>query len=123
MNSRYVDWIADNVRCPLGTCREVTFAMQFVFPELRRVRGYYDCVVMGRRPHWWLVYPSGEVVDPTAEQFLGSGRYIELPEDYLEPVGRCQHCGEEHWRVAEMFCSARCSEMAIEYLKTGVYRV
>jgi hypothetical protein len=96
MNHKYQEWIDANVADPLGNCAKFTLAMAEVFPELKRVRGFYKCWVWGDREHWWLVDPDGSIVDPTSAQFPTKGNcpYEELPEGTKEPVGRCINCGE-----------------------------
>ena len=89
--------------------------MQKEFPELRRVRGhYYDGVT--RRPHWWLVGPDGDIIDPTAKQFYTNGRgiYEERDEDEPEPTGRCINCGDYVYDGKTCCCEA-CDREAISF--------
>lgn len=106
---RYEKWIAENVTESLGTCREVTEAMRVAFPELRRVRGHYDCPVWGSRSHWWLVDADGSIVDPTASQFpsRGTGGYREWDESAEEPTGICMNC-RAYVFDGDNFCSKSC---------------
>lgn len=78
----------------LGLCAEATLEMQTAFPELRRVRGHVD--INERKPwsHWWLVTPSGEIVDPTARQFPVILEYQPWDEARSEPTGKCLNCGD-----------------------------
>lgn len=98
---KYADWIKEH-----GTseklCAEKTLEMQAVFPELRRVRGWYS-----GEPHWWLVDPSGNIVDPTREQFSYEGTYVERDESEPEPTGKCFECGSYCYDGAD-FCCASC---------------
>lgn len=115
MPDKYQQWIDENVSGDgRGQCKEVTESMQKVFPELRRVRGHYYCMVWGEREHWWLVKPTGEIVDPTVQQFpsKGVGVYVEWDEEQEEPIGRCMHCGEYCYESKggdSNFCSAECA--------------
>src|SRR5262245_58758582 len=100
-DTRYINWITDNVSDPYGNCAEYTLMMLAAFPELKRVRGHYMDIVrgqetlfLGEQPHWWLIDPQGEIVDPTDAQFasLGKGIYIEWDESQPEPTGKCPNC-------------------------------
>ena len=95
MEQKYIDWIKANVTETYGKCVEVSQAMVEAFPELTRVRGWYDCPIWGEREHWWLS-DGNRIIDPTARQFptKGDGTYVELPPDYEEPIGRCMECGD-----------------------------
>ena len=91
--SKYSEWIAENrPDDPWGTCEGVTRRMAEAFPELRRVRGHYVCPVQGRLPHWWMLAPDGQVIDPTRDQFASpeDGAYEEHVGP--EPTGRCLNC-------------------------------
>lgn len=116
----YEAWIADNVVDPHNACREITLAMQEVFPELTRVRGHYYCPYTGERPHWWLVAPDGTIVDPTADQFpsKGSGVYVPWDESQPEPTGRCPNCGEYCYDGREL-CSESCHRAYVAYCTGG----
>lgn len=109
--NKYIEWIQENVSSPLGSCRETTEKMNQVFPELRRVRGFYNCFVWGKREHWWLVDPEGNIVDPTVAQFpsKGTGEYIELDETEEEPTGKCINCGGYTYHQ-NCFCSDACAD-------------
>jgi hypothetical protein len=119
MDKRYQEWIQANVEGDgFGDCREVTERMAAQFPELRRVRGFYEDWLWGDREHWWLVAPDGSIVDPTAEQFPTKGRasYREWKEGAKEPVGMCPNCGgyifEDHGGV----CSDLCGKQYAAYI-------
>lgn len=47
----YIDWIKNNVKEIYGKCEDITEKMQTAFPELNRIRGYYDCPLWGKREH------------------------------------------------------------------------
>ena len=55
MQRKYQDWINKIEENVYARCREVTIDMNKAFPELKRVRGYYDCPLIGKREHWWLL--------------------------------------------------------------------
>jgi len=119
MNLSYKEWVAaylSRVGDPLQKCAEATLEMQEAFPELRRVRGVVRMVLDpdgAKRPwpHWWLVAPEGDIVDPTGEQFPGLIVYEEADEE--DPiVGRCANCGEYYTRSQStqgIVCSETCS--------------
>ena len=90
-------------------CAERTLEMQKEFPELTRVRGHFLDWAWGPREHWWLVTPTGTIVDPTKDQFpsKGKGDYQPLDESLGEPTGRCLNCGELLYGP-ETFCSENC---------------
>lgn len=112
--SEYIRWIEDNVQDPYGGCREITQKMSKAFPELKRVRGHYYCLVWGERQHWWLRTPEGKVVDPTAAQFpsKGCGEYVEWIEGESEPSGKCLNCGDLFYNGGN-FCSIACERAAL----------
>ncbi len=61
-----------------GKCHEASLAMGEAFPELRLAVG--DAILTtGVVPHWWLMTPEGEVVDPTAVQFPWG--YVDYDEN------------------------------------------
>ena len=103
----YEEWMAD-VGHPEGRCEEVTLQMQEVFPELERVRGHYHCWEWGKREHWWLTDPDGEILDPTALQFpsFGAGEYEPWNEGDPEPRGKCLNCGK--YVYESNFCNDTC---------------
>ena len=106
----YNKWIEANVKGDgFGECREITTQMLEYFPELQQVRGHYMCPIWGRRGHWWLVTPNGEIVDPTAKQFPsgGLGEYLEWIDGTEEPTGKCANCGEFTFK-GENFCNDAC---------------
>lgn len=119
----YDEWIAQHVSdhvSAYGRCAAVTLAMQAAFPELRRVRGHYYCMIWGERQHWWLVTPAGEIVDPTARQFPsgGSGVYEPWPEGAAEPTGKCPNCGEFVYDRGTV-CSDACAGEYAAYCLRG----
>ena len=116
----YDEWIEQNVpdhTAAYGKCADVTEAMAAAFPELRRVRGHYYCTAWGERSHWWLVTPSGEVVDPTAKQFpsAGHGYYEPWIEGAEEPSGKCPNCGGMVYGGGTV-CSDDCARAYTAYL-------
>ena len=115
--SKYNDWIKDHVLVAYGQCAKVTIDMAEAFPELKRVRGHYDCPIWGRRDHWWLVDPDGNVVDPTVSQFPsgGFGEYVLWVEGSPEPTGKCPNCGNECFN-GDGVCSNKCYQEYLTYL-------
>jgi len=120
MKTQYKDWIEKNVEGDgHGKCAEVTLAMQSAFPELVRIRGHYHCISWGKREHWWLVDSSGEVVDPTANQFptKGAGGYVEHDESQPEPTGMCPNCGGYCYNGSSV-CDDYCERQYAAYLNS-----
>ena len=120
MKKEYREWIEES-SFGRGDCAEATIAMSEAFPELRRVRGHYYCVLLGERPHWWLVAPDGSVVDPTSVQFPsnGIGQYVEWDESQPEPTGKCPNCGGYcyDWRTV---CSDTCGIEYVAFIKAQI---
>ena len=114
----YDEWI-ECVGHPEGRCKSVTLRMKIVFPELTRVRGHYHCWVWGKREHWWLIDPDGEIVDPTAAQFPshGAGIYAPWKEGSPEPMGKCLNCGE--YVYDGNFCNDTCRRAFMADLMGG----
>lgn len=120
MKPEYKQWIEDSINqeSPLGKCALATLAMVEDFPELKRVRGFYNCPFWGKRTHWWCVAPDGLIVDPTAAQFpsLGSGNYQEWIEGQDEPTGKCHNCGVYIYDEGR-FCSNSCEKEVMNSLR------
>jgi len=115
--SKYEDWIKENVFDGTGRCLEFSMKMKEVFPELKLVRGHYICYCWGKRDHWWLKTEEGVLVDPTKNQFpsKGSGEYEEWCEGREEPTGRCLNC-RKYVYENEDFCCIECKEEFSWYL-------
>ncbi len=97
LSEQYKAWISEHVEGDgYGQCRQATEDMAKEFPELKRVRGHYFDSLWGKREHWWLVDPEGNIVDPTAMQFptKGTNRYVPWREGDPEPIGQCYNCGD-----------------------------
>lgn len=118
----YRKWIDEHYptqESAYGKCDEATLAMQKEFPHLRRVRGFYYCIVWGERTHWWL-QDGDDIVDPTAIQFPSSGGpYDEVTDESQIPTGVCMDCGSPVYNF-DTFCSRACEEETRRYLMTGV---
>lgn len=124
MSKQYQQWIAENVKeyaDAYGKCAEVTQAMANAFPELKRAKGYYHCVIWGRRDHWWLTTSDGKIIDPTAIQFptKGNCEYEEWVEGMPVQTGICMDCGEPVYN-GDTFCSKQCELATMEYMRTGI---
>lgn len=108
-----------------GTCREASEALVACHPELKLVRGHYECPIWGSQPHWWCVAPDGTVVDPTVEQFPsnGFGAYIPWDESKKEPTGKCLNCGD--YVYGDPVCSDDCGKMMADILnsKTSSFKM
>ena len=114
MKQKYTDWIENNVSDAYRACVETTLQMQEVFPELKRVRGHYIEFGIGEHPHWWLVDPDGEIIDPTRSQFQFYGIYKEWDESQPEPTGKCPNCGKFCYNN-DYCCSESCGRDYIKY--------
>lgn len=110
---KYDKWIEQNVYSPKYQCTYWTEEMAKAFPELRRVRGYYVEGNGSSTPHWWMVDPMGNVVDPTVAQFRNYGVYEPLDESLKHRTGRCVNCGGDCF-TQEPFCSDECSKNCLE---------
>lgn len=118
MKQEHKNWITHNVKGnTYGRCDELTTAMKQYFPNLRKVRGFYHCPVWGRRTHWWLESPDGQIIDPSSQQFpsRGYGEYQEVADKDLSelvPVGRCMECMADVYENFEIcgFCSIECHD-------------
>lgn len=124
IDQKYEDWMAANVSGNgFGDCKKITEAMAAEFPELKRVRGHYYCMIWGERGHWWLTDSEGQIVDPTCQQFpsRGGGRYVPWDEGTEEPTGRCPNCGGLIFGGGQV-CSDACGdELASSCLNDGRY--
>jgi hypothetical protein len=130
----YVAWIAANVEGDgYGKCRDVSENMAAAFPELKQVRGWYDCPLWGARSHWWCRTEDGTIVDPTAAQFPSAGifNYRELDEsnrEQLVPAGTCPNCGGAVYVTLDKaeegeiptVCSERCHGEYLAYCNSGL---
>lgn len=96
-----------------GRCKELSEALISKNPDLRLVRGYYFDALWGKQGHWWCQnIHTGEIVDPTKDQFptRGEGHYLEF-DGWFE----CANCDKKiHEDAAEYlgsyaFCSIRCA--------------
>ncbi len=121
MNTEYQRWIKEHYptqESAYGKCVEATKLMQQAFPELRRVRGFYYCLIWGERTHCWL--QNGEdIIDPTAIQFPSSGGpYHEVADESEIPTGVCMDCGDPVYNH-DTFCSESCEMATRAYLMSG----
>lgn len=90
----------------LGKCREAVQRMSQAFPELTAQRGHVHCA-WGKRAHWWLTTPDGEILDPTRDQFPGPVDYEEWETGEPVRVGKCMECGDEIWKVVDSLDNVR----------------
>lgn len=124
MNACYQRWIeayaaryGGHVR---GLCRAAADEMVQTFPELRAVPGVAHTMNLGQHIHWWCEAPDGDVVDPTARQFVSEGgvsRYAELNLTSAEVcaqirMGTCMNCGGDVYGYPrkDTFCSEECEK-------------
>lgn len=76
-----------------GRCHEMALAAAKADPSLTVVRGHYWCPLWNaEEPHWWCVDDTGDIVDPTREQFPSAGMGTYTPWDgYCS----CEECGKD----------------------------
>ncbi len=97
-----------------GKCKEMCAALIRSDPTLRLVRGhYYEPAWARDEQHWWCVNSSGEIIDPTRDQFPSRGGSI-----YTEFQGilNCTVCDKEitedqidgHSSGRHIYCSYEC---------------
>ena len=127
----YAEWIADYLARfehpaeTLGRCQNATFEMKEAFPELEVVNGHAICPEpWGKRGHWWLVTPKGEIVDPTAAQFTcGILEYEPWKKGDPIRLGSCMNCSKTIWgppdEGSKTICDDVCADAYAHYLKTG----
>jgi hypothetical protein len=118
---KYSDYIAGlglTQQTAYGKCKETCEEMLKHFPELTLRAGFYECPIWGRREHWWLTDPAGNLIDPTAVQFpsQGIGDYKSLEPD-KRPRGKCPNCGEYCYNGE--YVHVECDEDYRRYLMTG----
>ncbi len=97
-----------------GKCKEMCDELVVKDPTLKLVRGHYHCPFWGAEPHWWCVDASGQIIDPTANQFpsKGSGDYVEFDGNI-----NCSECGKSmketdpfvRFESNHCFCSTACN--------------
>ena len=122
----YQSWIASNVQeeNPRGLCRAKCEQMVEEFPELKMVRGHVTVPAVEQwadDPHWWLLTPDGEVVDPTARQFPQGCVVLYDPwdESQPEPTGVCPNCGGYCFEGGTC-CSDECHNAYAAYCMGGL---
>ena len=113
--AQYLEWIANYPDSIHRRCVQVTEAMQAQFPELIICRGLVTIEENCREyQHQWLRTVDGEVVDPTAQQWLGIIEYEEITDPQQEPVGKCMWCGGWVRRNrGGLFCSDYCENQGM----------
>lgn len=110
---KYNEWIKKEYPTPrsaLAKCREAVNKMVDAFPELKRTNGFVYFIGHEKRMHWWCIDEGGEIVDPTAHQFIDYiGRpilfYEEIDDEHDArnfPRARCMECGEYYFQKPEL---------------------
>jgi len=95
-----------------GKCKEYSEKLCAENPHLRLVRGYYYCTAWGKQEHWWVENASGNVIDPTKDQFpsKGSGVYEEFDGNlYCEYCGNPVHEDQAYFNGHHGYCSYNCA--------------
>jgi len=115
----YKNWIKNYTGDIYRKCVQVSKEMQLVFPELIIAQGMVKLLDNGKwYPHQWLVDLEGNIVDPTAHQWIGIEEYKHIGKNDDKPVGKCMQCGEwMYGKVARIFCNDECNNKYIEYEK------
>lgn len=119
----YPGWINEWLikHSPDGMCGAATQEMKEEFPELTKVRGWVEAIhqIQGYdlHPHWWLVDPIGNIVDPTATQFSVIFNYRPRDESVPCPTGKCPNCGMMCYN-GDSVCSDRCRREYTAYLNS-----
>jgi len=111
----YNEWIENYTGDIHRKCKEVSEEMQQVFPELRIAKGLVQ-IEENRKwyQHQWCVSLDGDIIDPTAKQWVGILEYKEIGNDDPYPKGKCINCGG--WVFSDSGMSSFCSEeCVIEY--------
>lgn len=126
----YATWIKLHVEGDgYGQCAEIVAAMHETFPELQPRFGFFFAATpWGRRQHWWLRGPDGQIVDPTGAQHPNGSVFptkdlcyedlTDLDEEALRdvvPTGVCMDCGSPVYRN-ETFCDSACEAATTAYL-------
>lgn len=115
-----------------GRCQQFVKQLVAAHPELTAVAGFFGPADMvdERIPgdeHWWAVTPTGEIVDPTVEQFGGDeGVYTPWRRDYHYVYkGCCMNCSAPFLDLADaphrVTCSEECGDVVAARFNT-VYR-
>ena len=120
--NKYQQWIENYEGDIYRKCKEVSLEMQQVFPELRIAKGLATIIEDDKQyQHQWLVSPEGDIVDPTAKQWIGIYHYQEITEEDPKPIGKCMNCG--NWvfsdQSSSVFCSTECQKEYTHYMITG----
>ena len=127
MKQEYQNWIDNYLsthKFCAGLCFSASALMLKSFPELILTRGYVYDIHGKKHNHWWLQTIDGEVIDPTASQFIiiGDASFLKY-EEYNEsrhgplPTGKCMNCGK-HVYNDSIFCNNECSAETKKYLMT-----
>lgn len=112
-----------------GRCQQVVKQLVAAHPELTAVAGFFGPVDRAEEripgdEHWWAVTPTGEIIDPTVEQFGGDeGVYTPWRRDYHYVYkGCCMNCSEPLFALAEASrretCSKECSDAVSNHLNS-----
>lgn len=121
MEDKYAQWIINYNGSIYRKCKQVTQEMKAAFPELTIVRGLVSILESPKKfQHQWLIDTAGEIVDPTANQWIKITDYMPIDESDPRniPIERCVNCGE--WCFGRYnTCSEKCEAEVNEYLNKG----
>jgi hypothetical protein len=119
----YEKWIKehyDGIGKTIGKCHEACKRIKEAFPELRITNGFVHLPFIEEpQMHWWCVDPSGNIVDPTAYQYIWNGTPIAKYEEIDDTHDarnyerrKCMNCGKYYYLKPGMdthFDSEKCS--------------
>lgn len=122
MNSKYEKWIQNYDKDIHRKCIEVSNEMEEEFPELIIAKGLVRILENNKwYQHQWLEDESGNIIDPTKEQWLKIVEYKKINDDDPKPIGKCYNCGE--WvfdnNISSSFCNNKCSSEYKDYLNAN----
>ena len=127
----YATWVKIEVEGDgYGKCVQAVDAMHETFPELEKRFGFFFASApWGRRHHWWLRTPDGQIVDPTGKQHPNGQIFPESDAGYEDltdldpeelrskvPTGVCLDCGGPVYN-GETFCNSSCAAATASYMK------
>jgi len=103
---------------------ETTIEMAKAFPELTRVHGYYHCPEFGKRGHWWLTDPDGNIVDPAISSLPPDeiGEHVPWRKGDPEPTPTCRHCGGVMYvHESYLYCDDKCEHAFMADSGPGIW--
>jgi hypothetical protein len=116
---KYTQWVKEYKEKNPNTarmCKSATDAMIQTFPELTQIRGHVISTSrLDPAPHWWCINITGNIFDPTENQFGTIVAYYPHDESLPEPTGKCPNCGKYCYN-GNTLCCKTCEEEYVAYL-------